>query len=376
MGVNTNRDIPEFPDNETVHRSDLRLLGSRFEKLANDFASRYATGGYTPGSDRFTFTYFPAIVYLPYYRSLDEPQPSAQYVMIRAIATTGLDTFDRWNTQQETIPGIAENFVATNYAELNINGNATGNSVPSGQQVMVCGVWNRNEVTQEGGTVKPKSTNLIAYIFYFAVGISTPLLIKSVNANWDLEQGASRYNVAVGKGSVFGVDPDSNFVPPDELMTFPTDANALAVDVFEGGSAASGTCLMVVGSIVLGTLNGTDNENPALPVYYFSSAPSGTAFKVLLTQVGGTQGDATTRATWTYNGFIFDGSGLQLFAGLSPDATTRPIGQINKAGQGWAIISNGGAIVLAEAIEPPITGACTPVAGTGESPAGPSYVGY
>lgn len=202
---------------------------------------------------------------------------------------------------------------------------------------------------------------------------ATPLKIISARAYFNsvtpLYTGAARYNASIGVGSVAALDPDSNFRPPDANMTFPMTPNAIAVDVYEGGSAAAGTCVITAGSIVLGTQVGTDNETPSLPVFYFSSAPSGTLFKVLLTpnaDTPGSQGTATTAATWAYDVFMFDGSDLQLASNQQPDAP-RPFGQLTQAGIGWAYIGGQGSfapgsIQLAEAIEPPITAPCTPAA--------------
>lgn len=188
--------------------------------------------------------------------------------------------------------------------------------------------------------------------------------LHAVRASWP-STGAARYDGCIGTGPITAVDPDSNFQPPDADMTFPATPNCIAVDVYEGGAGASGTCVLNTGSsgaVVLGTFIGTDNKtSPQKPVFYFSSAPSATAFKVLTNQVGGTQGDATTKASWTYDIFLWDGSGLQLGAAL-PSLAQRPIGQLNMATEGWAYIDSAGVIQLGEAIEPPITAPCTPAA--------------
>jgi len=190
--------------------------------------------------------------------------------------------------------------------------------------------------------------------------------LNSPRAVWSTGVGAGRYNGCIGTGPITAVDPNSNFVPPDAAMTFPSSPNCIAVDVYEGGSSASGTCVITANSIVLGTFIGTDNEtSPQLPVYYFSSAPSGTLFKVLLTpnsSTPGTQGTATTAATWAYDLFLFDGAGLQLGVNQQPDAP-RPNGQVTQATIGWAYMTQTGTIWLAEAIEPPIVATCTPAAG-------------
>lgn len=211
-------------------------------------------------------------------------------------------------------------------------------------------------------------------------GNQSVLQIKSTRAYFNpttpFYAGAARYNASIGVGGVSVLDPDSNFNPPDANMTFPATPNAIAVDVYEGGSAAAGTGVITAGSIVLGTKVGTDNETPPLPVFYFSSAPSGALFLVLLSPnaTPGSQGTASTSATWAYDGFLFDGTGLQLFSNQQP-AAARPFGQITQATMGWAYITTSGTIQLAEAIEPPITATCTALTASSYS-ALPAYLGF
>lgn len=206
-------------------------------------------------------------------------------------------------------------------------------------------------------------------------GGATKLLIYSVRAYFTGGTGCARYNACIGVGSIVGLDPDSNFhgnLPPDANITFPVMPNAIAVDLYEGGSASSGTAVIIPGTIVLGTMQGADDETPSLKVFYFSSAPSGTCFRVALSQVDGLQGDAVTRATWSYDVRTFDGS-IQLLAAATVEEE-RPFGQLKPATQGECYINNFGTIVLMRAVEPPVTAVCVPAAYPG-NPAGPAVFG-
>lgn len=164
-----------------------------------------------------------------------------------------------------------------------------------------------------------------------------------------------RYKAAILTGSVSNLDPTSNFHPPDANMTAPSSPNAIWVNLMEGGSATAGTRVITAGSEVFGYYKGQDDENPSLPVYYGTSAPAGTLFRVNLTQTGGSAGTQTMAASWIYTVNSLDS--VQLLTGASPEKP-RWNGSFAAATKGYAYISATGAIVLAEAWEVPGNAAC------------------
>lgn len=341
-----------FPDSTVQSIRDL-IARSRAGGLAVRFGTTLANGGSEGVPDYTDARYY-----------VDPSSPLAQ------LAWTDLLETQLYEEIPTSFPGI---LTATNLAELppgvlpgitpTLYTNGMGShAVTPGTRIVLIGYPMQFDST------------LVHWVF-FHLNATATLQIKSARAVWSTAKAAGRYNATIGVGSVVALDPDSNFRPPDGNMTFPMTPNAIAIDVYEGGAAAAGTCVITALSVVIGTQVGFDNEMPPLPVFVFTSAPSGTAFKVLCNQVSGSQGDATTKASWQYDIFLGDGTGLQLGAAL-PSQAQRPIGQLNKATEGWAIINPDGTISLAEAIEPPITAPCTPAAGTSGNPAGPSYMGY
>ena len=97
-------------------------------------------------------------------------------------------------------------------------------------------------------------------------------------AYWGGSSGAGRYRLALATGLVTNLDPNSNFHPPDSSIVFAASQNAIGTNLFEGGSAASGTAVMALanGREVTCFYQGLDNETPGLPVYYFEASPLGT----------------------------------------------------------------------------------------------------
>lgn len=187
---------------------------------------------------------------------------------------------------------------------------------------------------------------------------------------------AGRYEVSVMLGSVVGLDPATNFHGTDPGTQYPNAYNAYWTDVYEGGSASNGTTIMLSGAFVRGSFVGMAMDGK--PAFYGSSAPSGTTFRINLTPNGGVQGTSSAQATWAYDGYCFDGS-LQLFTAQQPESATsqRPLGQISQALIGLGRLSATGAMVFAEAVEPPINSLCTPVSGYAQNSMGPAslYVG-
>ena len=84
-------------------------------------------------------------------------------------------------------------------------------------------------------------------------------------------------------------------------------------------------------------------------------AAAGVLFAVSLTQTGGSNGDKTNAATWTYT--VKTLGDIELATGKSPQQT-RPNGTMTAATRGLAYYDADGSLMLAWAFETPGTGAC------------------
>ena len=98
------------------------------------------------------------------------------------------------------------------------------------------------------------------------------------------------------------------------------------------------------------------NAAPAAPQRR-QSTPStvGTTLRVNLSQTGGSNGNASTAATWTYN--VTDVFGGSLGTAMSPEFP-RPKGTMTAATVGLGYYNTSGDFVLYQAAEKPGTGSC------------------
>jgi hypothetical protein len=405
-----NFDLPQFPGNEPITREELRELSRRLQNLSNDVASRYTRDGSIGAGDRFTISIFPAQVQgvfaQPSQSASDQapgPNPqSAQYACVRTVTDAGLTSTSLWHSSPDGLQGILPQtqgtvnpqagIIATNLAELDQNGNPTGNFVQPGQQVLVAALWNRGSV---GGisASSPSQNNAPLYMFWFfptvawikiesaqpyysegsysggggyynatlvtgapvtidpttdlVAPISPNETLGTANAilamNWAEANlgdpashtvecptfvpawligysnetpsrpvyrfyvplpgpvtlkitgvygsaigggGGARYKAEIQLGNVYRLDTATNYKLADPGTAFPGSANAVWVNVFEGGSGTDGTNVVGVGAAVRGSYVGISSS--ALPVFYGSSAPTGTTFVVNLSVDGGT----------------------------------------------------------------------------------------
>jgi hypothetical protein len=92
------------------------------------------------------------------------------------------------------------------------------------------------------------------------------------------------------------------------------------------------------------------------PVFTITAVPLGIIFAVNLTQTGGSNGNASTSATWTYTAKTLDNS-TTLGTVLSPQKS-RPHGTMTAATLGSGYYNSSNAFTLYEALETPGTGTC------------------
>lgn len=182
--------------------------------------------------------------------------------------------------------------------------------------------------------------------------------------------GQGRYKGIIVHGRGIGIAPTSNFAgfgsaQEDNLSTGVTIQQCVAVNLFEylggaAGAAAGGVHLTSVGQPVLARYGGQDNDDPTLPVFYFTNGPIGTWVWVALNQVGGSAGDTTHKASWTYDILSIAATPFPLgFALVLEDPVDgRPFGNIAPATKGAICLDATGKIILVFAREIPVTGTC------------------
>jgi hypothetical protein len=103
--------------------------------------------------------------------------------------------------------------------------------------------------------------------------------------------------------------------------------------------------------------SGTDQTYDSSPVVWQEViAQPGILFAVTLSQTGGSNGNKTTAASWTYT--VTSLAGVQLGTSKSPE-WPRPNGTMTAATKGLAYYDNDGALVLSVAFEQPGSGGCS-----------------
>lgn len=260
-----NSDLPAFADNTPVTRADLRRLVMGLTGLSGDVANKYVQGGTYPATSRFVIEVFPAKIESQYQESLGNTVPTAQYNMTRTVTKEGSSQTALWATRTENIPGIALDFVATNYAELDPDGNPTGNSLSAGQQVLIFAVWNRDQVTvNASGTPTTKTVNTKFYVFYFEPTFpATAKIISNVSG------AAGKYN-----GTIYAIpttdDGTGDLTLPDGLTV---GASCLVIYTQEDSAngTATATHRLEIGSYPVGTYGGMSEETPPRPTIIIGS---------------------------------------------------------------------------------------------------------
>lgn len=98
------------------------------------------------------------------------------------------------------------------------------------------------------------------------------------------------------------------------------------------------------------------NTSPPAKFYWFHGPRPNVLFAVTLSQTGGSNGNKTTAASWTYT--VTSLAGVQLGTSKSPE-WPRPNGTMTAATKGLAYYDNDGALVLSVAFEQPGSGGCS-----------------
>ena len=189
-----NSNLPKFPNDQFVHRSDLRRVTDALEKLSRDFANIYPMGGTNLQNSDFFIEMWPGIVK----SNAGTGGNTAQYNVQAAVTKEGLTPSQQWKCRVDTMTGLAETVVATNLFELSASQMPVGtNAVASGQAVMVFAFCNR------GGNGSNSET---LYVFSHLPSVGYPCKITAVDA-------AAQYTATIYSGTTTAVSGTALSMP-------------------------------------------------------------------------------------------------------------------------------------------------------------------
>ena len=332
----TNFNLPTFADGTPVNRSDLRKLVMAIMRTSGDFANQYVQTGTGQLAKEYQVEMFPAYIASTYVDPKTPSSPSARYNMVRSITTEGQNPNAIWTSYQDGVPGIKQNFVATNYAELSPTGAATGNRLQAKQQVLVFAVWNRSVVS--GSSVDSVSTKF--YLFYFAP--PSPTVTVRLGVTSTDPSGIYGYTYATpsyiqtgtpttvtsgvittftdGQRCVVVNGNEINYYAPGPVKTL----HMLPTQFTGGQLPSSGTAYVYYQGEIIGTY--TDSNGNVVPQVLINVEPSR---EVTLSATGGTSNGYYSNgqlcaATYTYT-VTHKETGTQLWTGATPDCN-RPNG--------------------------------------------------
>ena len=199
--------------------------------------------------------------------------------------------------------------------------------------------------------------------YYNSGGVSIPTGNVHVYWPWnEVVEGVTGVapNSGLGKIPVYydTVDKKHYAFPVHRLDVQQIDGNSGA----EGANLGSSGLVQDVNRIIFGP-GFTVTENPKGCVNSVYVEGGGSTFLVELTQAGGSQGTASTPASWTYDVRLFEGDGTILFANMDivadPSHYRRPnVGQMAVATYGQAAYNSDGDLLIVDCNETLIFTSC------------------